>query len=688
MSRRISFFHKAVFHTDVKRFWWVPVLHTIWIALFCLVPFEHELTFLLDERGIIGTSYYDAEFVHSIWANASVASYLVLFVVPVVLSMLLFSYLNKKSAVATAHAQPVTRLSLYITHTAFGLAALIVPVLINAVILLFIRTDPEVAQLMPLSHVWTWVYTVLSYSFIAFTFTTLIGMFTGNTVAQPVFAYIFAALPYFAELMLKVLSQQFLYGYANSSKMIVEEIYFGIDALVEPSKALTYIGFSLLIWILGYLVYRLRHLENHGEIIAFSALKPVFVYGVAVCTGFLGFSYITALTDHASLFYLIPFGILGLIIANMISKKSFTLRGVLRPGVALLVTVFALFGVFYFDTTGFESKIPKLEDVEYAIVSQNTYHAYDEYYDMYSNTRVVEKEFVPKLTRPEDMENVIKFHQYKTETRTPEEDRRAYMYVHYNLKNGESLTRRYPVHFQDDKEFLKPIMETKESKTERFPILEDPMYTINILKIEDDRLGNPFATYLDEMGGSAEEKALIARLTDALKKDLMAVPYEEFIEGYPTLSCIRINRRTELVYDDGKDTPVPDPENYVPETEETYYIRESYINTIAILRELGFYDALPTAEDYTKVTVEKRILHSSNSPHVYAEEIAHEEEITDPVMISELYRYLTETQPSPELGKESGTVTFVFQSPHFKEFRISRNIMEQSVPERLKYLFE
>ncbi|MBQ4086729.1 MAG: hypothetical protein IJC78_00600 [Clostridia bacterium] len=678
MKRQISFFNKTVFRADVKRFWWIPILHTLAIVLTCLVPFYERVTYLLESKQITGYEDIGFGYINSHWSNYCLPSYFLLFVAAVVLSMLLFSYLNKKSAVATAHAQPVTRLSLYVTHILYGLLALIVPVVVISVALLFVRSDAMMAQVLSLSDIWTWAYTTLTYSAIAFSLTTCAGMLVGNVIAQPIFACIFAALPIFAEVMVKGVATTHLYGYSDDINFITQKLYLGVEQITEPSGAILYLVLSVVFLALGFGIYKLRHLENHGEVIAFPRLKPVFVYGVALCAGFLGFAYIYALTDMANLLFMIPFGIVGLLIANFIAKKAFTVKGAAIPASAFLLTVLVLICVFAMDITGYESRIPNAEDIESVTVSEQNYN-HKTYYRF-----VKEKDYIPVLTEKEDIENALAFHQYKIDVPS---DETGYIniYITYHLKNGKTMLRTYSVDFREEAEFLKPIMETEENKKERFPILREPTYVINFMEICDRRLKAPFGTYHDETGGTEEEKAMVSRLTEALRKDLAAAPYEEFIEGEATDTYIRVNRRTELIYV-GTDVPVEDPENYVNETEETYYIRDSYVNTIAILRELGLYGALPTAEDYTQVRVNRYITQPSDDPNVRAQQCVPGEDITDPAVIGELYRYVTET---PYLGgKEGNLVEFIFVSPNYSEYCVTRSMDEENVPESIRYLFE
>ena len=217
MNLRTSCFNSAVFRSDVKRLWWVPALHTLSIFLLCLLPFYIDYH---EAIGLFGGA--SEQYINSALFQCSPVPYIILGILTVGISVLLFSYLNSKSAVATMHAVPVKRKTLYITHIVFGLIALIVPILINGGILVIMRSNPNIAQVISMSHIGAWISTQIAYAVVGFAFSVLIGMFTGNSVAHLVFTYIFAVLPFLVEAGLKYIMYLNLYGYVmNDTNMAV-----------------------------------------------------------------------------------------------------------------------------------------------------------------------------------------------------------------------------------------------------------------------------------------------------------------------------------------------------------------------------------------------------------------------------------------------------------------------------------
>ncbi len=685
MNLRTSCFNSAVFRSDAKRLWWVPALHTLAVFLMCLLPFY--ITYSDTDRLFTGININEA-YENSVLLSASPVPYLILAVLTVGLSVLLFSYLNSKSAVAAMHALPVKRKTLYITHIVFGLLALIIPILINGGILGFMRSNPNIAQAVSGGHIGTWIYTQIAYVCIGFAFSVLIGIFTGNSVAHFVFTYIFALLPLFVEYALKYIMNINLYGFVmdDSSLAVLNVLYFSVAKLTQPAPFFIYLGYALVFFVLGYLVYKIRNLENSSEVVAFPKLKPVFVFGVAICSGILGYFYLSELLNLDSLFLSLPFGLLGLIIANMLAKKSFTLKGILKPTAVLVIAISALFCLFHFDITGFEKRVPDIAKIESVSVTRHMPEA-QRFINATDGRRLGPKDvYVPNLTKQQDIENVLRFHSHKTIEHTEDGPNTDFLYINYQLKNGKTLLRRYIVDYDDDKDYLKPIMESAENKQERFPILQNAEENVSSVVVEDIRLGKPFNSYFLE---KTDDTEIANRLISALKADLQQVTYEEFISGTVMPTSITVNYELPLVFE-GTNVLASDVEGpHTYSDSDIYYVRPSYKNTIALLTELGFYDTLPNAADYSSVDV------WYNSEYNRSTSAKPDLTITDPVQIEEIYRYVTTTQPNLKRNilhddVNDGSIVIVnldFKSETHPEFTLTWSKDDAGMPAALKNLF-
>ena len=629
MNRQTSCFNWALFRSNAKRFWWVSALHLLGILLLGILPLYIDY----HDRVV---SFYGAEhYANSRLLSISIFPYLILGVLTVGLSVLLFSYLNSKSATATMHAVPLKRKTLYITNVVFGVISLTLPILIGGGVLLLMRANPNLYQMFSLSHVGLWMATQFAYALIGFSFAVFIGMLTANSVAHLVLTYIFAILPFFIEAAIREILHLNLYGYAPYSveNFVNQYIYLDIEKLCTPSGFLTYLVYSVILLVGGYFIYKARHLENTAEIVAFPRLKPIFIYGVAVCFGVAGYFYLAELLSLSNLYLVLPFGILGLVIANMLTKKAFTLKGALIPAVALVVTVSAVFCVFRFDLTGFERRVPKLSKIEGVSVTESA-PMNRNYYGMTDGKKLVlEHDYFPLMTEKEDIEHVLKFHRHKTMDRLEDGDR--VLYVQYRLAGGKSLTRRYIVDYAYDKNLLAPIMESEENRMDRFPVLQGQEQYLTAVSVNDQRLPNGFGTYFTKR---TEDAAVLNKLIAALRADTLAVPYDEFIYGESTLTRIKLEYAIPLVYEGTNIVASDDDYKNGYTNTHVYYVRPCYTNTIAVLGELGFYDVIPTAEAFSAVTVHRQGMKGR------VEAVA---TITTRDEIAEIYQYVIDTQFTP-----------------------------------------
>ena len=124
----------------------------------------------------------------------------------------------------------------------------------------------------------------------------------------------------------------------------------------------------------GLVVIEKRALENHSQLVAFKFLNPVFIYGVAVCAGLLGYIYISSLLGNGRQFWIaIPFGIVGTIGAKMITERTFRPKKIIKASVIYLAMLFAIYLFIGFDITGFENRVPDMDKIASASVVEYVY---------------------------------------------------------------------------------------------------------------------------------------------------------------------------------------------------------------------------------------------------------------------------------------------------------------------------
>lgn len=642
MNLKISLFNKSVIKSDFKRFWWISVLSTLAIFLFFTFIYLNDAAHMVPSTG---------EYIASNIARNGLPSMGSIFVFPVVMAALLFSYLNSSGAVTSMHGLPIKRGTFFASHILSGSIILAVPVIVNMLIMLIARVDPAVAASYKTVEIFIWAGLYLLYTILVFNAASAVAMLTGNSVASIVFTYIFAGLPVMAENFIKYFCAQQIYGYVSGSDELITGFLYVLpwDMCVHPLNILKYIIFAALFLAAAYWLYRIRKLENNGEVVAFAKLRPVFIYGVAICAGAVGYLYFNNMWGTRSILFLIPFGLIGITAAEMIVKKSLKVKSAIKPAIIFCIAVCILQLGFRLDITGYERRIPAIESIatvsfENGINATSVEYTADGkriYYDNVDHT----------IKDTKTIDAVVRLHEKLVKERKYDGKGNMMSFtLKYNLKNGKKITRAYSASFTEDEEYLKPIIESSEMRKVYFPILNDAPKKLISVEVRDDRVidsGN-----LQFFENNAEE---MNKLVEALKKDTAAAGYDEFAMREPTLTKIEISYTRPAHYESGKEVE----EEKLPTQHETYYVRKSYENVKAVLAEMGFYDAVPKAEEIEYIGINyfgemAEAEYTSDYSKQYVDDYS--KIVRDPEGIRTAYKYLSENASRYRTNAEASIV--------------------------------
>ena len=596
MSLKTSFFNKTLVKSDFKRLWWIPAVHTLAIFLMSVFTFM-ERYFNSPSRDAVAMRFdRGINFFNSTIYHYMTPVFVLALIVPVALSVFLFSYLQSGKAVTFAHSVPVSRKASFVSHTISGILMFLIPLVVNGAILLAMRLDSGFAQTFVVSHLLSCLFIGALYSLVAFSFTTLIAMLCGNVVANFIFTYIFAFLPLAAEAFFKYFAYTQLFGFVMESSFWCEKyLYLTASETLTVYGIFLYIILSAVFLAAALILYRIRNMENHSEIVAFPSLRPVFVFGVAVCSGAVGFAYINALWSIENPLSMIPFGILGLIIATMLVKKSFRGLKLLKPVLIYALVIVCIFCIFNYDLTGFEKRVPNSGDVEYVtfeLDGVNPVHSGWYYSDEGKRYKLLE-EFSPDVTDADEIKNVCSFHTYLAEKGKENLDNAWGVTLKYTLKNGKTLLRQYDIDYAMHKEILEPIVTSDIIRKTYFPILRDVKRNYTSVSVYDERI-------FDGQPAMFQDEATVNEFLIALKKDTQSAPYDEFSDRGRTYTRVEISYKSDAVYEDG--TPVTD--EIIREKSEVYYIRPSYENTLAVIEKYNALAQLPDVSDIKQIGIE------------------------------------------------------------------------------------
>ncbi len=570
MSLAKSLCNKTIIKNDLKRYWWMSAMYAGMIFLVAVMPF---LTKYMDGASLASQGKV---FESSRFYSNMVPSVVMALIAPVFMGVTLFSYLQKSATVTTYHSYPAKRGTLYFSHIISGVILMSAAVGINAIILFISRFDHDIWLMMSMKYLAIWVIVIMLYSVLSFSLSVLCSIVCGNTVSAFVLTYIIGALPAFVELVGIYIASMFIFGFeAPPDSTVIKHIYYHLGNVLDNGfrGVWIYIAFTVIFTALGLVLYKKRNLENHSAVLAFQGLRPVLIYSFGICIGILGYLYTTALEyggeyrSISNIMIMIPFGIIGIIIAKMLIAWTFKPKGLVKP-IAIYCVFVAVAAMFFsFDISGYERRIPKLDDIEF--VSFDYSYIYGHRSDSrYINGQMLVKanQYDNRITDKNSIADVLRVHKEIVDAKIYDNTGES-ITLYYKLKDGGKLYRRYQL---PDCEQMRTIFNMPEERMRRFEILRD----------------NPIKTIGMSMGVSELTDGIIiideSRYEDfinAMKADALIIPYDE----YNKTTAIYIN--IDNIYD------ALDADGNMVRTAYTDAIHMSITpsckNTIALLKEVG-----------------------------------------------------------------------------------------------------
>lgn len=587
MSLKTSFYNKSVLKSDLKRFWWVGLLETIILFLVNTLPLWYRIS---DLGMYLPGSGYDVGRVIT-WQNLQ-------FVIPCAFAIsvvaLLFSYMHQVASVSFYHSMPVTRKSLFVTKTMSALLLTIVPILINTLIILGIVATSDANLQDKFIAPMVWLYTGTIYTVLMISLATFVNMMVGNPIGTVLFSMGVIFLPLVGIAFYEFFCSTEVYGfYWDAAYDCMEWIYITEANLLNFTHLAVYLIMIVVFFAAAFLLYKKRKLEMYGEVIAFGWLKPVFIGIISVISSMAGYAYFGEVFRGNNIFYLIPLGLLGTIIAWMVSRKSISPKGILKPIALYMVIALCLIGVVKFDLSGFERRIPDSDDVLWAnIIDVYNNHHRDFVWINGEKIEYTKKgEIDTKFYDEDDIENVIAMHRYAVENRF-ENDHYAAIPIMYKLKNGRTLVRQYRYNYERDIDVLKPVYNSREVRAKRFELIDGAEKEFINARISDRRLKESINYYAND--------DMLLKLVEAVKKDLLEISYEDSMLS--SGGSVHIGFDYNYIIEEDLDISDEELYNYT-QRGETVVVNDNYKNTMALLEEIGFFDNLPTVDDIVSCNV-------------------------------------------------------------------------------------
>lgn len=500
-------FSYGIFKSNIKRFWIVPAVATI--ILFLVTTFQmilrtndikerrtdyiNDIVMLdekkADENIIVINNNIASEITNNTTSNVtntvqvvdedSIEPYyspnnydrehyieilynpivlLTIFVLPVLVSILLFKYTNEEKSSSFIHGLPISKRKLYITNILTGIVMYVIPFLINLIIILLLNLG-EMGKYLQFVDIMKWFGVCMLYNTIFFAFATFIGTFCASKISHGILTYILMYAPIGGLAIASIIMESALFGFKGLSNnleefrgwpfiKIIEDFremgsyYLSQTIKFEISTIIIYIASIIVMLVLGYFIYKKRKLEITKEFIAFKGLRSFVKYVATFLVNLLSYMYFCDVFEENKIVTLLASFIITLIaylIIEMILKKTYKVFKSIIGFIVYAVIVTIGFVILNTGAFGYETRIPKAEDVQEVDFSLN------------SDTI--------NFREKQNIENVIDFQQ-----KLINEKKKGYTEytLEYKLKDGKKITRKYAINNTLYKEELKRILTSDE----------------------------------------------------------------------------------------------------------------------------------------------------------------------------------------------------------------------------------
>ena len=384
MASGTSCFNSALYRKTLTRFW---PLWTLWGVLWLLLLPLSQLSRYFDWVREGRSDSALVENFQEILSLQEVGVWLAA-LVGVLAAMAVFSYLYSARSACMMHALPLRREGLFLSQYLAGLTMLVLPLAAVALVTLAVgmAVVPSWGWGQALPPVGIWLACMSGVCLFFYSFACFCAMFTGQLLALPVFYAILNWLAMVVNFLVTALMEQFFYGYqANYLPAWVEFLtpvsllrqacYWGVRdvhgdgalvrGLAAPQFVALYAGIGVVFALLALWVYRGRQVESAGDVVSVPLVRPVFKYGVALCSGLCLGVFTTQIlgwynTDSTPVLVVcvLLWTAAGYFAAEMLLKKSFRVLRAWKGCAAAMAVMAFLCAVCVFDLFGVETRVP------------------------------------------------------------------------------------------------------------------------------------------------------------------------------------------------------------------------------------------------------------------------------------------------------------------------------------------
>ena len=524
-----------------------------------------------------------------------------------------FSYLYDRNKIDFYHSKPVKAVTRFFSIWTNGILVWLIPYTIGTLINLVLFAANGILDVKLFGSAWLYLVLAIGLYLCLYHLAILALMMTGKLIVTCMGILVFLLY----ESCIRILTCGY-FEYFYQFFYVGEETNW-LTPVFSPITFLNYYNqgtwsapvtmFFLLLFAIGVLAiafwcYKKRPSELAGSAMTFKAVKPVIKIGIAVPVGLAAGLVTCSIVSYEPFSgkggpgFPIFIGILGVLITCCLIEVIYEadIKGIFRKKIHIVISfalamVIAL--IFRFDLTGFDTRLPDADDIEYATLITDAGARYGSNYLDENLTWITKEEYVNKYMRlTGDMATAVRdlaahsIDLYLTQQENDFVDEYEYCYAVFcfYLKNGNVLCREIPIASQEATavSYIKQIEESED-----FIMANEIALSEELLEVLNGNEWKIRSHWGNDMYHQELSRKQVRELMELYSIDLMNADYEV------------------------KSTQLPVGEIYLYIDQQISYGRgfnfgvyPSYTNSIKYLEENGFdtKDYIPI-EDVDRIAI-------------------------------------------------------------------------------------
>ena len=581
-----------------------------------------------------------------------------------------FSYLYDRNKIDFYHSKPVKAVTRFFSIWTNGILVWLIPYIIGTLINLVLFAANGILDVKLFGSAWLYLLFAIGLYLCLYHLAILALMMTGKLIVTCMGILVFLLY----ESCIRILTcgyfeyfYQFFYVGEETTWLtpvfspITFLNYYTQEDWSAPVALFFMALFAIVILAIAFWCYKKRPSELAGSAMTFKAVKPVIKIGIAVPVGLAAGLATCSIVSYEPFSgkgnpgFPIFIGILGVLITCCLIQVIYEadIKGIFHKKIHVAISfvlAMCIALIFRFDLTGFDTRLPDAEDIEYATLITETGSRYGNAYLDDNLKWITKEEYVNKHMRltgntaiaARDLAaHSVDLYLTQQENGFSEGYEYNYAVFYFHQKNGNVLCREIPVAVREETSvsYIKQIEDSEE-----FIMANENAMSEELMEVLNGNEWKIRSNWGNDMYEQELSRKQARELLEMYRLDLMKDNYEI--------------RSTEL--------PIGEFSIYI-EAKVSYsrtfdfVVYPSYTNCIKYLEENGFEtkEYIPL-EDVEKITITR---YYDEEDRIYYEEYGYDS-----------YYYEETVAVAEELTSASTTYTDVAQI---------QEILDNSYPENL-----